>query len=335
MTNEFDDLVSAYVDGQATPTEIARVEADPELLALAARWQAQATALRAVPPADPGLRRAQIGAALDAFDGATVAPVVPLDPRRALQADAARAATDTAAARVEPARQIPRRDRGGRLQWLGAAAAAVVVVGGLGWALNQSGVDDDDTAASVFEEETSEAADAFEAATADEASGDVAEEAAALADDAALEEDLAEEAEAEEALVDDSADSAESADAEASGANEGFFGDGDDAVTEDVDAADADEAAPGRGGFFIDGETVVFDAVPDAETLEAMAQTQRFQPVETSACGGAVAAPEPSLVFRGWIPIDVSSEPGEALVFEGPGDALVVLAVNGVCQQFG
>ena len=78
-----DEIVSAYVDGAATPDERARVEADPALVARAATFRSIHTALAAPDvPADDDLRQALITRAL-AQTAAIGATVHPLRNRRA------------------------------------------------------------------------------------------------------------------------------------------------------------------------------------------------------------------------------------------------------------
>ena len=80
--NEFDpsldEIVSAYVDGAATPDERARVESDPALVARAAKFRELDAAIAAPPePAADDVRAAFITRALNHS-----APVHDLRPRR-------------------------------------------------------------------------------------------------------------------------------------------------------------------------------------------------------------------------------------------------------------
>jgi hypothetical protein len=102
------ELASAYLDGEVTAAERARVEADAGLFAEVDRLRRVRDAFADVPPAPAKGREAAIAAALAAFDAHTevmppAAPnVVPLDSRR----------------------------RARRMQVLTAAAAVLVVAGG-------------------------------------------------------------------------------------------------------------------------------------------------------------------------------------------------------------
>lgn len=113
------ELASAYLDGEVTAAERARVEADPALLADVERLRLVREAVGVVSPAPSGAREAAIAAALSAFDerGDHVqAPpdVVPLGRRRSAR----------------------------RVQTVGAAAAAVVLIVGGFVIINRESGDD-------------------------------------------------------------------------------------------------------------------------------------------------------------------------------------------------
>ena len=119
------ELASAYLDGEATADERARVEADPELLAEVARLRHIGDAVAATSPASPAHRDAAIAAALSVFDelrvgGPTAPTVVPIASRR-------------------------------HARWMqaltAAAAIAVLVLGG--FVIANRGGDDDDSADEV------------------------------------------------------------------------------------------------------------------------------------------------------------------------------------------
>lgn len=79
-----DELVSAYLDGEATPAEVARVEAEPALRARAAELRKISQAVGAVPPTSEAARARHLAVALQARDaGASAATVVDLDRARA------------------------------------------------------------------------------------------------------------------------------------------------------------------------------------------------------------------------------------------------------------
>ena len=130
MTDDPELLASAYLDGDVTAEERARVEADPALLA-------QVEAMRSVREA---LRR-----------------VEPLADARASELIAHALTSRTAAPGRPPA--ILERPRPGWSRWL-AAAAAVMAIGAAGVVvastLNGTSSDDDDSATMAVAEDTSE-----------------------------------------------------------------------------------------------------------------------------------------------------------------------------------
>jgi hypothetical protein len=66
-----DEIVSAYLDGEATPAEVARVEAEPALQARLEQFRAGAALVADTPRADPSARDAHLARARDAFPTAT------------------------------------------------------------------------------------------------------------------------------------------------------------------------------------------------------------------------------------------------------------------------
>lgn len=128
--DEDDLLASLYLDGEATPEERARVEADPAMMALVEQFRTIAAQTANV-SAPPGLAEMQIAAALDVFDGAMADTV-----------------NDAAVERSQPARVSSLADRRARRSglpaWIGAAAVSALVLGGLGFvATRDSGRDDE------------------------------------------------------------------------------------------------------------------------------------------------------------------------------------------------
>src|SRR5262245_10175958 len=119
MNDEQQLLASAYLDGTSTDEERARAEADPEVLAAAARLGELRRALSAVDPPDPARRDAAINAALDAFTAARPAAPPPVSARAG---------------------------RRSSTWFLGAAAAALVLVVAGGILAMRSDQDSDDNA---------------------------------------------------------------------------------------------------------------------------------------------------------------------------------------------
>ena len=140
MNREQLELVTAYVDGEATPDERARVEADAELLAEVERQFAARAAVHDAEPPSAARRDAAIAAALAVFDDEIASTIRPAPP-------AAIPARDVTA----PTNIVP-FDQRRRMRWmqsLGAAAAvaAVVVAGAV--VATRGGDDDGSTADEV------------------------------------------------------------------------------------------------------------------------------------------------------------------------------------------
>jgi hypothetical protein len=130
--NELELLIAAYVDGEATPDEQARVEGDPALLALVARHRAAKAAVADVRPLS--------SARLDSLLAAALA-------EHATRRSSADGANDAAAA-AAPVHPIPSPAGPSHrsLRWLGAAAAIVAVLAGFAALASVLGNGDDDDA---------------------------------------------------------------------------------------------------------------------------------------------------------------------------------------------
>jgi hypothetical protein len=303
MTNDRDELVSAYLDGEATPDEVALVESDPVLRAEADALRQLTDQLASELPAPPAaLRHQHLDTALAAFDELAVAgadssgPVIELEQRRA-QASA------RSEARAHRA-QLP--------SWLGAAAAVILVVGGIGVALRAVGGGQDDDAALVTAAGDDGDAGADEAAET-EAEGLVAE--AEASDEGFAEADEA----AERAQLADDADTAAGAPAP-------------------EDEAVADEAAEGdgglgAGGFFgdderIDQARVELESWPGEDAMTELASTaERLEP-NLASCG-PVVVPEPRATLVGFVPVRVAGVNGEVLVYETEGGPIIITVATG------
>ena len=140
-TDPADDdlLASLYLDGEATPAERARVEADPRLVAQVQAFEAMANELSSVTP-PPGLGHSQIAAALDIFDqqqtpAGTATPLV--------VGDSAAPPSPESAGVTSLAERRKRKQSKGIPPWLSAAAAGVLVIAGLGLASTLTGGSDD------------------------------------------------------------------------------------------------------------------------------------------------------------------------------------------------
>lgn len=167
-----DELVSAYLDGEATPAETAEVEASAALLARVEELRAVRDALaEPVVPLSAEQRDDLIGAALGAADAE----------------DAAR----------REARVVPLHRPQRLLLAMAAAVIVLAAVVGTGLIASRGGDDEADTAAPATEAATGMVADAAPAAEEEP----MPEMDMAAADEAVAEEPMAEEAPAEEAAM--------------------------------------------------------------------------------------------------------------------------------------
>lgn len=269
--HDADLLASLYLDGEASPEEAAVVEATPDLMARVEAFRAVAGRLSEPVRPPVTLQRAHIAAALDAFEATASAPAI---------------LRETAPVVVDLAE---RRARRGLPSWLGAAAATIVVVGGIGFglsALNSSGSSD----------EATDAASSREGPTANSETT-VAESEELLAADSAMED--ADSAAADEAMDDSAA--ADEATEESAMAEE---------AEPAADAGGADEVlAPPFDPGPVDGRSAleIADTVPPEQIL----------PIEDAACFGS--AVETSLEeLTGFVPIVLDDDTGELLFFLTP-----------------
>ena len=160
-TDALDELVSRYLDAEVTADEAARVESDPELLA-------RADAMRS---------------AIEAVAAPVDIPMIDLDQRRTIALDASSTSTGITDLSAARARRIERRNR------FVAVAAAGVLLAVTFTAIQRADLDDDDQD-NVATESTDSAGD--NDAAADEAleifaDDRATEEAADIAESAAVE----------------------------------------------------------------------------------------------------------------------------------------------------
>lgn len=309
MTYDHDEIVSAYIDGQASPDEIALVESDPALAADARALGAVADELRQVHPvAPPEVRSTHLRAAMDAFDqlhqgagGPTVvsepSPGVGTSPDRDPAVTADGAPVIDLSARRRP-RGLP--------AWLGAAAAVVLVAGGASMALRaQSGSDDSSETASVGVE--ADAADAADLATEESA------------EDGEASADLTRAAQA---------GPAEDEGLEPMTSTTGFSGDEEGAGSDEATFGRTTQAAAESGGGFLPQERlaearVSLDQLPPPDELVRIAREALLVP-DLATCtatahstdGGNPGSPSDEVV--GFRPGDVDGIEIEIILFEGP-----------------
>lgn len=305
MTNDSDHLLSAYVDGQATAEEIALVEGDPALMAEAEAMAAVVDRLATELPTPPvGLPQTQIASALAAFDE------LALDGG-AVVSDLGAHRTDRARAASRPS-QVGRR-RGGMPAWLGAAAAGLVAIAGVGWVLQTVGTSSDDsvdTATAEFDTSETDDYDADSELTTenlDRANGEgsAAEEAADPSADAA---EYAESGPSDEAQDDEG--TVATTTAPVASTTTGFFPD--------------EEAAKAR-----DAARQSLAAVPSEADLEEITSGTLLGPA-LSLCGSQLE-PELGRSLIGFVPISVGDRQGEVLVYtgdDGSGRSLVVVSTE-------
>ena len=201
MTDHHDELASAYLDGQLSPEEATRVEADPSLLARADTLASVVERLQAdEAPVDPGTRSRHLAAALDAFDQlvppvtgeagtgqagtgqagtAPLASVIDLSDagqrRPVLEGDVARRTARVATSRRGPTgptspTDLSRHRRRTMPTWLSAAAGLVIIGGGLAWFASQQS--SDETSSANFDTGAALTTAAGEGAAADAELGD-------------------------------------------------------------------------------------------------------------------------------------------------------------------
>jgi hypothetical protein len=174
-------LASAYLDGDVTDDERARVEADPELLAEVERLRAVRMLLADSEPPSISVREAQLAAALATWDR------LPEAERTGARRDVTPAGIDAAAvagaAAVTAPTALRDRRRAGSSRWLVGAAAALVLVLAGGVALQLASNDDDGSTADGAQTSSDELVETAAAPLA----GDEAGADAALADDATRE----------------------------------------------------------------------------------------------------------------------------------------------------
>jgi hypothetical protein len=165
MTDDPTVLASAYLDGEATAAEVARVEADEALMAQVERLRSVRRAIGTVQRAPISTREGHLAAAFDAWDR------LPEAERLGSRRDATPPGVDAAAVVGATAvSAAPRRRRQRSNAWILAAAAGLVVVLAGGLAVRSLTGDDDsssDASAEAVEAADDRALDAAESEPAD------------------------------------------------------------------------------------------------------------------------------------------------------------------------
>ena len=150
MNDDLTLLASAYLDGDVTADERARVEDDPDAMAEVERLRAVRSLLGDLEPAAISVRETHLAAALDAWER------LPEAERNGVRRDQTPAGIDAAAAAgaasVTSPTPLNTRRRPASTRWLTGAAAALVLVLAGGVALQLRSDDQDDTASSATDE---------------------------------------------------------------------------------------------------------------------------------------------------------------------------------------
>ncbi len=347
--DELDLLASAYVDGEATPDEVAMVERDPELQArveLFRSVQLEEDGAASTPPA--GLVDQHLTAALAEFEAIAAAggaaadraddeadepgevgrtaPVVDLRDAGARRADRG---TSSSAAGSDHRSAAGSGSRGGRKNtrpartmpsWLPAAAGFVLVGGGFLWAVGQTSGGGDDSAdteaAAISTDDSAEEAEAdFDAEDGDASAMSAMSEDAMESEDDAMEE---EEAMEEDAMAEDEgeADAGRADEAAESGAAPADEGD-------DDSAEDAEEE-------LVELEPVLFfDEIPDVDDIVDLPEPETD--IERSLCGPEIITSTLG-EFVGFVPVLVQDREAEIFLFVDGDGAEIRLLTDESCQ---
>jgi hypothetical protein len=159
MNDDLTLLASAYLDGDVTEQERARVEGDGELLAEVERLRTVRLLLGDVEPPAISVREAQLAAALGVWDR------LPETERTGARRDITPAGIDAAAlagaASVTAPTPINHRRRHTSTRWLTGAAAGLVLVlaGGIALQLSSDADTDDSSSAELSSTDADSAAD--------------------------------------------------------------------------------------------------------------------------------------------------------------------------------
>ncbi len=322
MTDEeLDLLASSYLDGEATPEEVAMIERDPALRDRVEELRVAQVAMRApVPQPSMGLKEEQLAAALAAFDLSDRRTTLMAVDGPADQAGQATppdrvAATEGADPTVEapdPTETVidlrARRERqersdaeaAGRMRWLSAVAGVLVFTAGAVFLVGQVGGGDD--AAEFATDAQTADTEATEAAPSSDGSGADAASAAELSADA----DAADESIESEAMGDTDAEGDFAVEESEEAAD-------DEAADQAESAADSGESAPdirdfAEEGFFGDEPVVSYETIPTSDELLNQLDLPWREPA-TANCAAAAGLPDGAAVV-GYLPIEIPAADG-------------------------
>ena len=364
MTNEeLDILASSYLDGEATPDEVAMVEGDPTLLARVRELQSVQAALRKPLSPARSVKEQQLAAALALFEGddrrdslphlrPTTArsdsepsvdinlagdgsdPTVPLVPVGVGEAGD-RADGDGV---IDLTTHRAERRPDNRMRWLSAAAAILVFGFGAVFLANQMNsagraeevaVAADDSAG---ESDTGDdAAEALNRAAEGEATSLSADTTEAAGDEAAAESAAALESQTMDADAEAAADADEAVEEEAA-ADEAVGNGESEPFVPPIIREDLPES-----GFFPDEPVVTYSTVPSGEEI-VNDLNLRWRNAELARCFTGAPLPEGAEII-GYLPIEVTSPDGttadvEALYLVIERDVTVILVDPETCALF-
>lgn len=336
--DELDLLASSFLDGEATPDEVAVIERDPALLARVEELRVAQSAVRGpVPPPSMRLKEDQLAAALAAFDASDRrTTVMAADEPTTVSIDE----DDDATAVVDLRARRDQRDQrqaeaAGRMRWLSAVAGVLVFAAGAVFLVSQvDGGDDSEFAGDV--------------PAADTAATESAEAQLAPADDAA-----ADSAEAEMATADDADESAIASEAMEADAEEDFALEESEEAADDEEAdsaaagssADADDASEptirefAEEGFFGDEPVATYGTIPTSDELLADLNLPWRNP-ESAMCAEQADLPDGAVII-GHLPIEIPADDDEtgsvtrvveALYLTVDRESQVILVEPDTCQ---
>ena len=320
MSEELDELASAYIDGEATSDEAARVESTPELLDLVDELRSVRASSLELPYPEEATKERHLAAALAAFDEqrdlrpshlavASSSASFPHDDR---DEESESDAGETTSTTESNATVVPMRPRtSGRTPpaWMVNAAAALVVVGGVGFALTQLPSGSDETVADSVE---------LSEADGDAESFDAASSSNAVTTTGALER--------AEALVDESFADADGAGEEAGVASDSAASE-DDAIEDDAEAAEEDSSHESQApvgpllsvavGSTASDVLLEFDLLFDDDVLTP--PPHRCQDVI-----GTIMNPSGGTVL-GYAPVEIGGDLTDLVVFDSAGQRRALL----------
>lgn len=342
-STEQDLLASLYLDGEATPNEVALVEGDPDLMARVNAFRlVQAHVGAPTVVVSPPVKERHLSAALDLFD--STAPELSATATRTAAPSgqaSAHAVVDLTERRTRPATNVPPK-QSQRVSLLATAAGFMVLL--VGGVFVASQVDGDSTTETASVEIATAADDAMEEAA--EAANDAMEEAA---------EDTAERADGAAAT---SAAQAVAGGADEDAAEEAEVPESDDAeeafavAAEEEAAADAPlttttpstpttlpeirrDSLPAKG-FFPQDPVVVYPTQPSGQDL-INDLTLAWRDADSSLCADAYQHPDDALLIA-YLPVEITAGPDgqpqiqEALYFALNNNVEVVLVERETCE---